>query len=38
MELSNNDILRLLQDFEEKRIAVKDVLRRLDYEDLAYYV
>jgi len=25
-------------DFEVKRIAVKDVLRRLDHEDLAYYV
>ena len=30
--------IRTRRDFEEKRIAVKDVLRRLDHEDLAYYV
>jgi hypothetical protein len=32
------DWLRTLGDFEEKRPAVKNVLQRLDYEDLAYYV
>ena len=30
--------LRTLRDFEEKRPAVKYVIERLDYEDLAYYV
>jgi len=30
--------IRTRRDFETKRIAVKDVLRRLDHEDLAYYV
>lgn len=30
--------VRTLRDFEEKRLAVKHVLERLGYEDLAYYV
>jgi len=30
--------VRTLRDFEEKRIAVKHVIERLGYEDLAYYV
>ena len=30
--------LRTLQDFEEKRLVVKDVIERLGYEDLGYYV
>jgi len=30
--------IRTRRDFETKRISVKDVLRRLDHEDLAYYV
>jgi hypothetical protein len=30
--------LRTLKDFEEKRLVVKDVIERLGYEDLAYYV
>jgi hypothetical protein len=30
--------VRTLRDFEEKRLAVKHVIERLGYEDLAYYV
>ena len=32
------DWLRTLPDFEEKRRQLKDVARRLGYEDLAYYI
>ena len=30
--------IRTRQDFDTKSIGVKDVLRRLGHEDLAYYV
>ena len=30
--------VRTLPDFEEKRTELKDVVRRLGYEDLAYYI
>ena len=30
--------IRTLRDFEEKRIALKDVIQRLGHDDLAYYV
>jgi len=30
--------IRTLRDFDEKRIALKDVIQELGYEDLAYYV
>jgi len=32
------DWVRTLPDFEEKRTELKDVVRRLGYEDLAYYI
>ena len=30
--------VRTLPDFEDKRIALKDVVRRLGHDDLAYYI
>ena len=32
------DWVRTLPDFEEKRMELKEVVRRLDYDDLAYYI
>lgn len=32
------DWLRTLGDFQEKRMQLKDVARRLGYDDLAYYI